>query len=100
MLFSSVTFLFVFLPIVLLVYYICPRKAKNYILLIASLLFYAWGEPKYIFIMLISIFIGYLSGILINLFRIKEKNGFAKLTVILIILEVINCVIYDFLIKL
>ncbi len=96
MLFSSVTFLFVFLPIVLLVYYICPRKAKNYILLIASLLFYAWGEPKYIFIMLISIFIGYISGILINLFRIKVKNGFAKLTVII---SCILCILFLFFFK-
>ena len=55
MLFSSLVFLFTFLPITLLVYYLVPRKVKNVVLLIASLIFYAWGEPVYIFLMLISV---------------------------------------------
>ena len=62
MLFSSTTFLFVFLPIVLAVYFITPRKLKNLVLLIASLIFYAWGEPVYIFLMLISILFNYFCG--------------------------------------
>lgn len=58
MLFSSLIFLFVFLPIVLGLYFIVCRKsmlAKNILLLIASLFFYAWGEPKFVLIMLLSI---------------------------------------------
>ena len=55
MLFSSITFLFMFLPIVLAVYYIVPYKAKNIVLLLASLFFYAWGEPVYVILMVLSI---------------------------------------------
>ena len=55
MVFSSVTFLLAFLPAVLLVYYLAPRPARNYVLLLFSLLFYAWGEPIYILLMLLSI---------------------------------------------
>ena len=61
MLFSSLTFLFGFLPILLLGYYVVPsRKFKNCILLVFSLLFYAWGEPKYILLMLVTILISYI----------------------------------------
>ena len=66
MLFSSVTFLYYFLPIVLLLYYVVPKQLKNFVLFLASLLFYAWGEPKYVFLMLISVGIGYLAGILMD----------------------------------
>ena len=66
MLFSSVTFLYYFLPSVLLVYYVVPKQLKNFVLFLASLLFYAWGEPKYVFLMLISVGIGYLAGILMD----------------------------------
>ena len=62
MLFSSLVFLFTFLPITLLVYYLVPRKVKNVVLLNASLIFYAWGEPVYIFLMLISILFNYFCG--------------------------------------
>lgn len=66
MLFSSPIFMFVFLPITILVYYFSNDRLKNIVLLIASLLFYAWGEPVFIFIMLLSIFLNYLFGILIH----------------------------------
>ena len=66
MIFSSITFLFYFLPIVLAIYYIVPTKFKNGILLLASLLFYAYGEPKYVVIMLISIIVTYIFGILMD----------------------------------
>lgn len=69
MIFSSIFFLFVFLPIVLLLYYIVPRKAKNLILLLCSLVFYAWGEPVYVFLMIFSIVFNYLSGIEIDYYR-------------------------------
>lgn len=65
MLFSSLVFLFMFLPIILFLYYLAKDKYKNYILLISSLIFYAWGEPKYIFLMIFSIIINYLSGFLV-----------------------------------
>lgn len=66
MLFSSLTFIFLFLPILLLIYYIANNKYRNIILLIASLLFYAWGEPKYIILMLISILVNYIFALLIE----------------------------------
>ena len=52
MVFSSLEFLFFFLPIVLLLYYVVPYKIKNIVLLVASLIFYAWGEPVYVFLMI------------------------------------------------
>ena len=66
MVFSSITFLFYFLPIVLLIYYLVPKKCKNIVLLIASLMFYFYGEPKYILLMAFSIISTYIFGILIN----------------------------------
>ena len=62
MLFSSVTFLFLFLPVVLAVYYIVPDKGKNPVLLAASILFYAWGEPVYVVLMILSIILNYFCG--------------------------------------
>ena len=78
MVFSSITFLFAFLPAVLLVYYISPRIIKNLVLLLFSLLFYAWGEPKYIVIMIISILVGYVMGLLIDYAKKKEQIKKAK----------------------
>ena len=52
MLFSSVPFLFYFLPIVLISYFLAPRRAKNSVLLLSSLVFYGWGEPRYLPVML------------------------------------------------
>ena len=62
MVFSSLVFLFVFLPTIIFLYYIAKDKYKNYLLLIASLFFYAWGEPVYIVIMLISIIVNFIFG--------------------------------------
>ena len=62
MLFSSITFLFLFLPVVMAVYYIVPGRAKNIVLLIASLFFYAWGEPVYVVLMILSILFNYFCG--------------------------------------
>ena len=66
MLFSSVPFLFYFLPCVLLVYFIVPGKLKNSVLLLASLIFYGWGEPRYLPVMAVSILQGYVFGLLIE----------------------------------
>lgn len=70
MLFSSVTFLFVFLPVSLAIYYIVPYALKNIVLLTASLFFYAWGEPIYVVLMVLSIFFNYICGK-----EIAEKKG-------------------------
>ena len=86
MLFSSITFLFAFLPAVLLVYYISPRAVKNFVLMIFSLLFYAWGEPKYVFVMLVSIIVGYIMGLLTDYFMNKEKIKSARLMVALAVI--------------
>ena len=66
MLFSSLTFIFIFLPFVLLFYYLSDDKYKNAILFIFSLIFYSWGEPKYVIIMLISIIFNYFIAIIID----------------------------------
>lgn len=63
MLFSSVVFIFVFLPVTLILYYIAPEKLKNVILLVMSLVFYAWGEPVYVILMILSIVFNYLCGL-------------------------------------
>ena len=63
MLFSSIVFLFTFLPVVLILYYLLPVRFRNVILLLASLVFYAWGEPVYLFLMLLSILFNYFSGL-------------------------------------
>ena len=75
MLFSSTTFLFIFLPTVLLFYYVFLRKTslRNYLLLIASLGFYAWGEPIYVFLMLASVSVNYLLGLFIG--RSQKASG-------------------------
>ncbi|MGN0316252.1 MAG: MBOAT family O-acyltransferase [Fusicatenibacter sp.] len=69
MVFSSLTFLFYFLPIVLLIYYVVPFRFKNGVLLAASLFFYGWGEPKYLLVMAVAITSGYFFGLLIGRFR-------------------------------
>lgn len=69
MVFSSITFLYFFLPIVLIFYFIMPGKYKNYILLLASLFFYFCGEPKYTLLLIASIIINYFHGILIEKYR-------------------------------
>ena len=79
MVFSTLTFLYYFLPAALILYFISPSKLKNTALLIASLVFYAWGEPKYIILMITSILIGYASGLLIERFREKKKTARAVL---------------------
>ena len=74
MVFSSMIFLWLFLPLILLIYFMYNTKAKNIVLLVGSLIFYAWGEPKYIFLMLISISINYVFGLLIDKLRKYDKQ--------------------------
>ena len=74
MLFSSIPFLYYFLPSVLILYFLAPKKFKNTVLLLSSLVFYGWGEPKYLILMVASIVIGYFSGLLIEAINKKEKK--------------------------
>ena len=83
MIFSSLLFLFRFLPAVLLAYYIAPRPLRNLVLLLFSLIFYAWGEPVYIFLMLVSILISYTGGILVDKWKQIGKTAAAKITLVI-----------------
>ena len=83
MVFSSLTFLFLFFPIVMGVYYLCPRALRNLWLLAVSLLFYAWGEPVYIRLMVASILFNYLCGLGVAALQKREKKGIAKALLIL-----------------
>lgn len=81
MLFSSVSFLYYFLPIVLIIYFAVPTKLKNAVLFISSLVFYGWGEPKFLIFMLISITQGFVAAKLIEKYRKKEKAARAVLII-------------------
>ena len=77
MLFSSLTFIFYFLTLCLLCYFVIPKKykrIKNLVLLIFSLIFYSWGEPKYVILMLLTVLISYIFGLLINLSYVKVSS--------------------------
>ena len=82
MVFSSITFLFYFLPIVLVIYYIAPKKYKNVVLLIVSFLFYFYGEPKYIYIMTLLIICTYILGICMYRYK-KYKTLFLILSIVI-----------------
>ena len=73
MVFSSIPFLFLYLPIVLAVYYIAPFRWRNIWLFLVNLVFYGWGEPVYILLMLLSICINYINGILIDKHRANDR---------------------------
>lgn len=73
MVFSSLNFLFIFLPITLILYYIVPFKIKNFVLLIASIIFYAWGEPVYVVLMMLNICFNYVAGR--NLVALRDEKS-------------------------
>lgn len=72
MLFTSISFLYYFLPIMILLYFIVPKKMRNFVLLIGSTIFYFYGEPKYILLMLAEILIAYIGAILIDKYKKKS----------------------------
>lgn len=78
MVFSSTLFIFFFLPAVLLVYFAVPGRLRNFVLLFFSLIFYSWGEPVYILIMLFSTIFDYVNGLLIGRFQSRRRHGAAK----------------------
>ena len=82
MVFSSLTFLFIFLPLVLIVYFCSPKKIRNLILFISSLIFYAWGEPVYIVIMIFSTMFDYINGLLIEKYKLNKQYKKAKIILI------------------
>ena len=97
MIFSSIFFIFIFLPLTLLVYYLTPFKAKNLVLLLVSLIFYAWGEPVYVLLMLFSIGINYVSGREIEVFRSENtEQSEQKAKIAMIVTVVINLCILGF----
>jgi alginate O-acetyltransferase complex protein AlgI len=92
MLFSSLLFLFLFLPIVLLIYRILRNEFRNVFLLLVSLFFYAWGEGELVLIMIASIFFNYVIGNVISYF--ETKKGFKKLALTLGVVLNLSMLIY------
>ena len=91
MLFSSVTFLFYFLPAIILLYFLVPKKFKNAVLLAFSLLFYAWGGVTYALLMVLAIVMGYIFGLLIEKYRGKKIT---KLFLFLAVAMIISFMLY------
>lgn len=84
MLFSSMTFLFVFMPLVMAVYFLSKKEIRNYVLLIASIIFYAWGEPRYLAIMIITILVNYAGAILLDKhYSSRQRLWIVSLTIVL-----------------
>ena len=75
MVFSSLTFSFAYLPVTLAVYFLAPLRWRNLVLLLVSLFFYGWGEPVYIVIMFVSIFIDYTHGLLVEKYRSNDRKA-------------------------
>ncbi len=97
MLFSSLTFIFYFLTTCLICYFIIPKrykKIKNFILLVFSLFFYSWGEPKYILVMLMTILISYIFGLLINSYNEKKNNKIKLMLFIISIILILSSLFY------
>ena len=95
MVFSSLTFLFVFLPVLMAIYFAVPSKyikARNIVLLVFNLIFYAYGEPKNCLVMIVSIFMNYLFGVLVDKHRENEKQ--AKFWVFVAVLFNVGILIY------
>ncbi|MBO4835442.1 MAG: MBOAT family protein [Lachnospiraceae bacterium] len=84
MVFSSFTFIAFFLPITIILYFICKNKVwKNCVLLVMSLIFYAWGEPRFVLMMILSIIVNYFTGLLMHRAEIQHKKGQKRLFMIL-----------------
>ena len=81
MVFSSLLFLFLYLPVVLAVYYVTPLRWRNGMLLIANLIFYGWGEPTYIALMIFTIVADYVAGLLVGRFKSQGRDGPARAAV-------------------
>ncbi len=80
MVFSSLTFLYIFLPVVLIIYYIVPKNCRNLFILLSGLFFYAWGEPIYVVIMIASTLIDYFAGLII--YKAGDRKPLRRLALI------------------
>lgn len=92
MIFSSLIFLFAFLPITLILYFIVPFKFRNLVLFVVSLVFYGWGEPRYIIVMMFSIITAYVFGFFIAKYRdtdIKKSKRYLAISLILNLLALL-----------
>lgn len=94
MIFNSTTFLFLFLPILTIIYFISPKKSKNIILLLASIVFYSWGEPRYIWLICLCIISNYIFGILINKMELYKKYNTKKIILSVAIFSNVGILIY------
>lgn len=94
MLFSSITFLYYFLPLTLLVYFAAPKECKNTVLLLASLVFYGWGEPKYVMLMGLSILLGYVFGLLVERYRENRAGKILCICSVCVTLSFLLCFKY------
>lgn len=90
MIFSSILFMYVFLPITILIYFFSPKKIRNFILLAASLFFYAWGEVKYVFLMIFTTVMDYILAILIDKYKEKKKKRFILILAIVANLSILG----------
>ena len=91
MLFSSITFLYYFLPLTVILYFVVPKGIKNAVLLLASFVFYGWGEPKYVMLMGLSILLGYGFGLLVERYRQKRAGRIFCLISVCISLSFLLC---------
>ncbi len=87
MLFSSITFLYYFLPLTVAFYFLVPRRLKNVVLLFASLVFYGWGEPKYIRLLGLTVVLGYGFGLLVERYRNKRAGRILCITSVVVTLS-------------
>ena len=95
MIFSSISFLYYFLPITIALYFLFPKSLKNIVLLFSSLVFYGWGEPKYLLLMGISILFGYGFGLLVEKYREKKVGKiFCALSVSISFCYILNMQIF------
>ncbi len=85
MVFSSLTFLYLFLPVVLLFYFLVPKQARNFVLFVSGFVFYAWGEPVYIFLMTFTVLVDYTCGRVMTRFSSNQKARLAVLLVSIVI---------------
>ena len=81
MVFSSLTFLYIFLPVTLVIYYIVPKQLRNLFILISGLFFYAWGEPIYVFVLIASTMIDYFAGLVI--YKAGDRQALRKLALVI-----------------
>ncbi len=94
MVFSSLEFLLAFLTVTLLVYFVVPLKLRNIVLLVVSLIFYGWGEPVYVFLMIFTITVDYIFGLLVE--RAQKRDDPKRARLHLILSVVINLAILGF----